>query len=575
MQNKTRKLIEELFSLSWCRDNVVAPVDVFFDREKGKDTVRIALSNFEFLATVGDKIINRIKEKGYEIQFIHRTFEEIQEILDNASRERLISGDSIDSYEFSEDDIFNDLDQANENGEIGLDFDDFEDEDESQTVQETADLAQEMMGDAVQRAAAKILISSSRTNVSDIHIEPNRTNTKIRVRRDGVLQNFVSVPGLMGKRLTAALKNMAKMDISERRASQDGKIRTSYEGQVLEFRCSTAPGKYGEKMVLRILNANEDMLSLDTLISNEKVRSDFRNIISLSNGIVIVSGPTGSGKSTTLASALREKDNGELNIVTAEQPIEYDMGGDIQQFQVEKAKGQTFAMLLKTFLRQDPDVILIGETRDPETADASMDAAETGHLVFTTLHANSASSSLTRLLDMDVPAYKLTGSLRGVLAQRLLRKVCPDCSVDKVISEKACNFTGLKPGTIIKKATVLGGEEKTRRRSEGTLCTRCSGTGYKGRIGTYELMNVTRNIQNAIKQKKTTQEIEDIAKGEGMLTLKDYAIKLVEEKLTTISELLKILNNNIPEEQDEVITRRINIDNENQKTSPNLPDFLS
>ena len=575
MQNKTRKLIEELFSLSWCRDNVVAPVDVFFDREKGKDTVRIALSNFEFLATVGDKIINRIKEKGYEIQFIHRTFEEIQEILDNASRERLISGDSIDSYEFSEDDIFNDLDQANENGEIGLDFDDFEDEDESQTVQETADLAQEMMGDAVQRAAAKILISSSRTNVSDIHIEPNRTNTKIRVRRDGVLQNFVSVPGLMGKRLTAALKNMAKMDISERRASQDGKIRTSFEGQVLEFRCSTAPGKYGEKMVLRILNANEDMLSLDTLISNEKVRSDFRNIISLSNGIVIVSGPTGSGKSTTLASALREKDNGELNIVTAEQPIEYDMGGDIQQFQVEKAKGQTFAMLLKTFLRQDPDVILIGETRDPETADASMDAAETGHLVFTTLHANSASSSLTRLLDMDVPAYKLTGSLRGVLAQRLLRKVCPDCSVDKVISEKACNFTGLKPGTIIKKATVLGGEEKTRRRSEGTLCTRCSGTGYKGRIGTYELMNVTRNIQNAIKQKKTTQEIEDIAKGEGMLTLKDYAIKLVEEKLTTISELLKILNNNIPEEQDEVITRRINIDNENQKTSPNLPDFLS
>lgn len=554
---------------------MVAPVDVFFDREKGKDTVRIALSNFEFLATVGDKIIKRIKEKGYEIQFIHRSYEEIQEILDNASRERLISGDSIDSYEFSEDDIFNDLDQANEEGEIGLDFEDFDEEDEMQTLQETADLSQEMMGDAVQRASAKILISSSRTNVSDIHIEPSRTNTKIRVRRDGVLQNFVSVPGLMGKRLTAALKNMAKMDISERRASQDGKIRTSFEGQVMEFRCSTAPGKYGEKMVLRILNANEDMLSLDTLISNDKVRADFRNIISLSNGIVIVSGPTGSGKSTTLASALREKDNGQLNIVTAEQPIEYDMGGDIQQFQVENAKGQTFAMLLKTFLRQDPDVILIGETRDPETADASMDAAETGHLVFTTLHANSASSSLTRLLDMDVPGYKLTGSLRGILAQRLLRKVCPDCSVDKVISEKACGFTGLNSGTIIKKATVLGGEEKTRRRSEGTLCTRCSGTGYKGRIGTYELMTVTRSIQKAIKQNKTTQEIEDIAREEGMLTLKDYAIRLVEEKQTTISELLKILNNNIPEEQDEIITRTVNIDNEDKKTSPSLPDFLS
>ena len=575
MESKTRKLIEELFSLSWCRDNVVAPVDVFFDREKGKDTVRIALSNFEFLATVGDKIIKRIYEKGYEIQFIHRSYEDIQRILDEASRERLISGESIDSYEFSEDDIFNDLDQANKEGEIGLDFEDFEDADEDQIMQETADLAQEMMGDSVQRAAAKILINSSRTNVSDIHIEPSRTITKVRVRRDGVLQNFVSVPGLVGKRVTAALKNMAKMDISERRASQDGKIRTSYEGQAMEFRCSTAPGKYGEKMVLRILNANSDMLSLDRLISNEKVLSDFRDIISLSNGIVIVSGPTGSGKSTTLASALREKDNGQLNIVTAEQPIEYDMGGDIQQFQVEKAKGQTFAMLLKTFLRQDPDVILIGETRDPETADASMDAAETGHLVFTTLHANSASSSLTRLLDMDVPGYKLTGSLRGVLAQRLLRKVCPDCSVDVPISEKASKFTGLSAGTIVKKATVLGGEEKTRRRNEGTLCTRCGGTGYKGRVGTYELMKISRNIQTAIKQHKTTQEIEDIARDEGMLTLKDYAIRLVAEKQTTISELLKILNSNIPEEKDEVITRQIDNIQSTPNTSPSLPDFLS
>ena len=332
-----------------------------------------------------------------------------------------------------EDDIFQTLEEANENDEIGLDFDEFDDEEENLSEEMTADLATEMMGDAVQRAAAKILISATRSSVSDIHIEPNRDGTKIRVRRDGVLQNFVNVPKTMGKRLTAALKNMAKMDISERRASQDGKIRTSYEGQLMEFRCSTAPGKNGEKMVLRILNSNNDMLSLDSLIINEDVRKSFRDIISQSNGIVIVSGPTGSGKSTTLASALREKDNGQLNIVTAEDPIEYEMGGDIQQFQIEKKKDQTFATLLKTFLRQDPDVILIGETRDPETADASMDAAETGHLVFTTLHANSASSSLTRLLDMDVPGYKLTGSLRGILAQRLLRKVCPDCSVEKNI----------------------------------------------------------------------------------------------------------------------------------------------
>lgn len=284
------------------------------------------------------------------------------------------------------------------------------------------------------------------------------------------------------------------------------------------------------------------MLSLNTLINNDETREEFRRIINEANGIVIVSGPTGSGKSTTLASALREKDNGELNIVTAEDPIEYDLGGNIQQFPVLRAKGQTFANLLRTFLRQDPDVILIGETRDPETAESSMDAAETGHLVFTTLHANSASSSLTRLVDMEVPTYKLTASLRGILAQRLLRKVCPECSTERPLSDAEARFTGLRQGTAVKVATALSAEEKERRKKEGTICTRCSGTGYQGRIGTYELLRMTRNIRDAIKQNKSTQEIEDIAVEDGMLTLKKYAVRLIEQKLTTVSELQKICN---------------------------------
>ena len=232
----------------------------------------------------------------------------------------------------------------------------------------------------------------------------------------------------------------------------------------MEFRCATAPGKYGEKMVLRFLNSDTDMLNLDALISNKKVRDDFRSILNEANGIVIVSGPTGSGKSTTLASALREKDNGELNIVTAEDPIEYDLGGNIQQFPVNRAKDQTFAQLLRTFLRQDPDVILIGETRDPETAESSMDAAETGHLVFTTLHANSASSSLTRLMDMEVPSYKLNASLRGVLAQRLLRRVCPECSVQRPINDAESYFTGLQPGTPVRFANTINSDEKEQRK---------------------------------------------------------------------------------------------------------------
>jgi len=310
----------------------------------------------------------------------------------------------------------------------------------------------------------------------------------------------------------------------------------------MEFRCSTAPAKHGEKMVLRILNSNTKMLSLDNLINDEVIRNGFRSILNEANGIIIVSGPTGSGKSTTLASALREKDNGELNIVTAEDPIEYDMGGNIQQFPVLRAKGQTFANLLRTFLRQDPDVILIGETRDPETAESSMDAAETGHLVFTTLHANSAASSLTRLVDMEVPSYKLTASLRGILAQRLLRKVCPECSTERPLNDAESLFSGLKQGTPVRVASALTASEKEQRKQEGTLCTRCGGTGYQGRIGTYELLKLTKGIRDAIKQQKSTQEIEDVAVEEGMLTLKAYGVKLVANQLTTISELQKICN---------------------------------
>jgi type IV pilus assembly protein PilB len=207
---------------------------------------------------------------------------------------------------------------------------------------------------------------------------------------------------------------------------------------------------------------------------------------------------------------------------------------------VNRAKGQTFSNLLRTFLRQDPDVILIGETRDPETAESSMDAAETGHLVFTTLHANSAASSLTRLMDMEVPSYKLNASLRAVLAQRLLRKVCPECSAERPINEAESEFTGIRLGTSVRVATSLSAEEKQQRKQEGTLCTRCGGTGYQGRIGTYELMRINRNIQDAIKQQKSTHEIEDLAIDAGMMTLKTYAVDLVTKQLTTVSELKKI-----------------------------------
>ena len=536
---QTRKLVDQIFSLQWCRENLVVPVQVDPDLPPKKTRLTIAIGNFSYLATIGDFIKKRAFENGYECQFIERPADEIQALLDNAAKERLINGESISTEEFNDDAILDALKDADNDGEGEFNFD-FDDSEEQFIDEQAEDLSLEMMGTKIQQAAAKILIHSCRSGVSDIHVEPRHNDYNIRVRRDGVMQSYVKIPRSAGIKLTACLKNMARMDIAERRASQDGKIKRRFEGQIMEFRCATAPGKYGEKMVMRILNSNSDMLSLDTLISNETVRDQLRSIINEPNGIIIVSGPTGSGKSTTLASALREKDTGELNIVTAEDPIEYDLGGNIQQFPVVRAKGQTFANLLRTFLRQDPDVILIGETRDPETAESSMDAAETGHLVFTTLHANSASSSLTRLMDMEVPSYKLNASLRGVLAQRLLRQVCPECSTTRPINTAEREFTGINSGTIVRVATTLSADEKKQRKQEGTLCTRCNGTGYQGRIGTYELMKVNRNIRNAIKQQKSTHEIEDIAVDDGMITLKSYAIDLIKKQLTTISELQKI-----------------------------------
>ena len=538
-----RALVDQFFALQWCRDNLVSPLGIQYNPLTGTDQLTVAIANVGYLATIGEFIKTRASSAGLSCQFIEQSPSKILELLDKAAEERIIKEtEGIEIYSFSDDAVLEALREAdNDISDTEFNFDDTNEE-EQLLLEQGDDLSAEMLGSKIQQAAAKLMISASQTNVSDIHLEAHAESYKIRVRRDGILQNYVSMPRSAGLKLTACLKNMAMMDIAERRASQDGKILRHFEGQKLEFRCATAPAKYGEKMVMRLLNSSTDMLSLNQLMSNEKVREEFRSIVNQANGIIIVSGPTGSGKSTTLASALREKDNGELNIVTAEDPIEYDLGGDIQQFPVIRAKGQTFAQLLRTFLRQDPDVILIGETRDPETAESSMDAAETGHLVFTTLHANSASSSLTRLLDMNVPSYKLSSTLRGVLAQRLLRKVCHKCSVKHAITAEENELTGLRIGTIVREGIELSAEERQQQRLEGKLCSNCNGIGYKGRVGTYELLHVNSNIADAIEAKKSTEEIEQIAIENGMITLKAYAVALISEQITTISELRKISN---------------------------------
>ena len=535
-----RKLVDKFFSLQWCRDNLVVPLYEETSLPMSNSLIKIAIANYSYLGTIASPIKERLSQSGYKCEFVERSQEEIQEILDLASEERFISGESIAISQFDEDAVLEAIKETSDNDNDNFSFE-FDDDDNETFEEDSLDLAIEMMESKIQKAAGMVLINSRKNDVSDIHIEPREEGYKIRVRKDGVMQKFMSLPRKPGIQLVACLKNMAQMDIAERRASQDGKILRKFEGNRLEFRCSTVPGKHGEKMVLRILNSDASALNLDTLIHIESVRKDFRKIMNATNGIVIVSGPTGSGKSTTLAAALKEKDTGDTNIVTAEDPIEYDMGGDINQVQVNRAKGQTFAMILRTFLRQDPDVILIGETRDPETAESSMDAAETGHLVFTTLHANSSTSSLTRLLDMEVPKYKLNASVRGVLAQRLLRKVCTGCAIKRPISDNEAIEFNIKKNTPIMYCNSLSSEEKLKRKSENTLCQKCQGSGYKGRVGAYELLLIDRKIQNAISKGLTDREIENLAVNESsMLTLTQYGVELVKDHLTTLSEVIRV-----------------------------------
>ena len=535
-----RKLVDKFFSLQWCRDNLVVPLYEETSLPMSNSLIKIAIANYSYLGTIASPIKERLSQSGYKCEFVERSQEEIQEILDLASEERFISGESIAISQFDEDAVLEAIKETSDNVDDNFSFE-FDDDDDQTFEEDSLDLAIEMMESKIQKAAGMVLINSRKNDVSDIHIEPREEGYKIRVRKDGVMQKFMSLPRKPGIQLVACLKNMAQMDIAERRASQDGKILRKFEGNRLEFRCSTVPGKHGEKMVLRILNSDASALNLDTLIHIESVRKDFRKIMNATNGIVIVSGPTGSGKSTTLAAALKEKDTGDTNIVTAEDPIEYDMGGDINQVQVNRAKGQTFAMILRTFLRQDPDVILIGETRDPETAESSMDAAETGHLVFTTLHANSSTSSLTRLLDMEVPKYKLNASVRGVLAQRLLRKVCTGCAIKRPISDNEAIEFNIKKNTPIMYCNSLSSEEKLKRKSENTLCQKCQGSGYKGRVGAYELLLIDRKIQNAISKGLTDREIENLAVNESsMLTLTQYGVELVKDHLTTLSEVIRV-----------------------------------
>jgi type IV pilus assembly protein PilB len=390
----------------------------------------------------------------------------------------------------------------------------------------------------------KILAKALQEGTSDIHIEPQEEFLKIRFRKDGVLhQAFDPLPKKITPAVTARFKIMAELDIAERRLPQDGKIRRIYQGRKVDFRVNTLPSRYGEKVCLRILDNSSTQLGLDKLITDQKTLQIVRDLASHPFGLLLVTGPTGSGKSTTLYSVLAERNHPGVNISTAEDPIEYSLPG-ITQVQVIREKGMDFASILRAFMRQDPDVILVGETRDKETAKTAIEAALTGHLVLTTLHTNDAAGAIARLDEMGVETFMISGSLLGVLAQRLMRRVCTECRVAYHPTQEELARFGLSAANeqevTFYRANTLTIEEIQQARREGNLCVKCNGSGYKGRIGVYEVMQNSERLQQLINQGATTDRIKEAAVDEGMVTLLAYSLNLVREGYTTLEEVERV-----------------------------------
>jgi type IV pilus assembly protein PilB len=393
-----------------------------------------------------------------------------------------------------------------------------------------ADTKQELMSaseDApIIKLANSILGLAITQGSSDIHIEPMEQSVTVRFRIDGVLHVVQQLPKKVQLGLISRLKILSRLDISEKRLPQDGRISVTMEGRAIDFRVSTVPGRWGEKVCMRILDKSNTSLGLDKLISHAPTLSLVREMIAHPYGIVYVTGPTGSGKTTTLYSALAEINNPERNISTAEDPIEYDLPG-VTQIQVHADIGLTFAAILRAFLRQDPDVLLVGETRDKDTAHTAVEAALTGHLVFTTLHTNSAAVAFTRLNEMGIEPFLVTSSTIGVIAQRLARRVCQACREPYVAEPETCRFFGLPDGATLHR---------------GRGCSACGGIGVKGRIGIYEVMRMTPALRAMVGRGARAEEIHAAALAGGMIDLKGYAALLLLEGQTTVEEVTSVVS---------------------------------
>ncbi|MGL4594861.1 MAG: GspE/PulE family protein [Thermoguttaceae bacterium] len=379
----------------------------------------------------------------------------------------------------------------------------------------------------VRKLLNMVFLLGIKDHASDLHFEPFEEEFKIRIKADGTLYEMVPPPRHLATAITTRIKVMANLDIAERRLPQDGRIRLTVAGHPIDLRVSVLPTLFGESVVCRILDKSVIMLDLDNVGMDKTLLREFRKTIDRPNGIVLVTGPTGSGKTTTLYAALSEMNSVTDKLMTTEDPVEYDIDGIIQM-PIDADIGNTFAQCLRSILRQDPDIILVGEIRDRETAEIAIQASLTGHLVFSTLHTNDAPSTVTRLKDMGIPSFMITATVEAILAQRLVRKVCQDCREQYTPTPEQIYELDVSPQTL---------QGKFFYRGKG--CVNCNNTGYKGRTAIHELMIMNDEIRELVNNGASAADLREAASRNGMRTLREAGLQKIHEGATTIEEVVR------------------------------------
>ncbi len=447
---------------------------------------------------------------GYDVRMVVATESEINKCLSRYYAGKTESLESIVSDLTADDALARAAEQLQGKGAIEL-----------ADVEAMADSA------PVRKLLNIVLLTAIKEHASDIHFEPFETEFRIRVKADGVLYELVPPPRHLAFAITTRIKVMANLDIAERRLPQDGRIELAVGGHPVDLRVSVLPTLFGESVVMRVLDRSVVSLDLNKVGMQPETVKAFRAIMYKPNGIVLVTGPTGSGKTTTLYSALSELNTMEDKVITTEDPVEYDIDGIIQ-IPIDPEIGNTFAQCLRSILRQDPDRILVGEIRDLETAEIAVQASLTGHMVFSTLHTNDAPSTITRLKDMGIPMFLITATVEAILAQRLVRRICSRCREEVEVSEGLLGELGL---------TLMDVEGKKFYRGAG--CDGCNNTGYKGRVGLFELMIMNDDLREMIMRNCSTDELRDRAREFGMVTLRDAGMSFASDGTTTLDEVVR------------------------------------